>query len=67
LRVPAGAGQLRITVSLGVAVLDDAHDHWETLLRAADAALYRAKTAGRNRIVLATADEGTRAAPHPSG
>jgi diguanylate cyclase (GGDEF)-like protein len=67
LRVPAGAGPLRITVSLGVAVLDQAHDHWEALLRAADAALYRAKTAGRDRIVLAAADEGIRAAPHPSG
>jgi diguanylate cyclase (GGDEF)-like protein len=67
LRVPADAGQLHITVSLGVAVLDDAHDHWETLLRAADAALYRAKMAGRDRIVLAAADEGTRAVPCPSG
>jgi diguanylate cyclase (GGDEF)-like protein len=57
LPVPAEGGQPRITVSLGVAVLDDAHDRWETLLRAADAALYRAKATGRDRIVLAAADE----------
>jgi diguanylate cyclase (GGDEF)-like protein len=57
-QVPVDTGQLRITVSLGVAVLDDAHDRWEALLGAADAALYRAKMAGRDRIVLATADDG---------
>lgn len=57
LALPVDGGQLRITVSLGVAVLDDAHDRWETMLRAADAALYRAKAAGRDRIELAAANE----------
>jgi diguanylate cyclase (GGDEF)-like protein len=53
LAVPTDAGPLHITVSLGVAVLDRHHDSWETLLCAADAALYRAKAAGRNRTMLA--------------
>lgn len=53
LQVPTDAGPLHVTVSLGVAVLDHRHDNWESLLRAADAALYRAKTAGRNQTMLA--------------
>jgi diguanylate cyclase (GGDEF)-like protein len=60
LAVPTDAGPLRITVSLGVAVLDHHHDSWEALLRAADAALYRAKAPGRNRTVLAPS-------PRPAG
>lgn len=58
----AGLGQdaaaglpLRCTVSIGVAVLSaDAHPDADALLRNADAALYRAKAAGRDRTVLAT-------------
>jgi diguanylate cyclase (GGDEF)-like protein len=53
LRVPTASGTLQVTVSLGVAVLDHKSSDWEALLRAADAALYRAKEAGRNRSVLA--------------
>jgi diguanylate cyclase (GGDEF)-like protein len=53
LRVPTAAGTLCVTVSLGVAVLHREDGTWETLLRQADAALYRAKNAGRDRIVLA--------------
>lgn len=67
LRVPTESGTLRITVSLGVAMLDRHHDRWETLLRAADAALYRAKTAGRDRIALATRDNGACPRAHPPG
>lgn len=67
MRVPTDAGLLRITVSLGVAMLDRDHDRWETLLQAADAALYRAKTGGRDRIVLAAADGGARPHVHPPG
>lgn len=47
------AGPLRFTVSTGVAVLDHRYPDWAALLRAADAALYTAKAAGRNRTVLA--------------
>jgi diguanylate cyclase len=42
-----------VTVSLGVASLRPSEDT-ETLLHRADAALYRAKTEGRNRVVVET-------------
>ena len=42
---------IRVTVSIGVAVFGDSDTH-ETLLKRADAALYMAKTEGRNRTVL---------------
>jgi diguanylate cyclase (GGDEF)-like protein/PAS domain S-box-containing protein len=56
LALPHTASPLgRVTVSLGVAVLVPAVDlSPEELVRRADAALYRAKAQGRNRVVLAT-------------
>jgi len=42
-----------VTLSLGVAVFPDHGQTIETLLRAADAALYRAKQAGRARVEVA--------------
>ncbi len=42
-----------ITLSIGVAVLPDHGTTTETLLRAADDALYHAKLEGRNRIIIA--------------
>jgi len=44
------AGRVTITVSLGIAVLDDDHLTPETLLDHADQSLYRAKQNGRNRV-----------------
>lgn len=52
LRLPTPSGTLRFTVSIGVAVLGAGQADWETLLGAADAALYEAKAAGRNRTLL---------------
>jgi diguanylate cyclase (GGDEF)-like protein len=49
--VPANAGPLRVTVSIGVAAFGGSGGDWDTLLAAADAALYRAKGSGRNRTV----------------
>jgi diguanylate cyclase (GGDEF)-like protein len=52
---PSGDGQPggKLTISVGVATFpDDAVDS-ESLVRAADAALYRAKAAGRDCVVLA--------------
>ena len=45
--------QLGVTISLGVAVRPQHGDSGDTLLRAADRALYAAKDQGRNRVVVA--------------
>jgi diguanylate cyclase (GGDEF)-like protein len=49
----------RITVSIGVATAPDHALDRITLLRLADEALYRAKEAGRNRVVVVATDEAT--------
>jgi len=50
-------GELRITVSIGVATRQPEDVNWETVNQLADAALYRAKSEGRNRVakILVTA------------
>ena len=56
-------GEPRSTVSIGVAVLDtQRHAEPDDLYREADAALYRAKDHGRNRVYVATPTEGGRTA-----
>ena len=45
--------QLGVTISLGVAVRPQHGDSGDTLLRAADRALYAAKDQGRNRVAVA--------------
>jgi len=41
-----------VTLSIGVAMLPDHGDSGQAVLQAADAALYQAKRAGRNRVVV---------------
>ena len=47
-----GGGDITITVSVGVAVLDAQDQQYSHLLRRADRAMYAAKSAGRNRVML---------------
>jgi two-component system cell cycle response regulator len=46
-----GAGQLNVTISIGIAGLSAMDDNAATILKRADRALYRAKRDGRNRVV----------------
>ncbi len=55
-----------VTISIGlVAVAQGEPLVWEAVLNQADAAMYRAKAAGRNRVALAS-DPASGAAPYPS-
>lgn len=45
-------GDIRFTVSIGVALLAPSHQDWAALLNDADTALYQAKREGRNRVIL---------------
>ncbi len=47
-----GRAEIHTTVSIGIAVADQPGMSTETLLRDADAAMYRAKERGRNRVEL---------------
>jgi diguanylate cyclase (GGDEF)-like protein len=63
--VEVDAGKVPLTLSLGVAVsTSPASSNAVELLRAADAALYEAKRAGRNRVLLGTPRAGTVGEPH---
>ncbi len=64
LEVPVGAQVVRVTVSVGLAVGRGSDLHLETLLVQADAAQYRAKQAGGDRVVV---DERESAAGAPHG
>jgi diguanylate cyclase (GGDEF)-like protein len=45
-----GSGTIRITASIGAASIPESADSARTLIAAADAALYEAKRAGKNRV-----------------
>ena len=65
LRVPgvAGGESLKITASFGVAAIPESARDREGLIAAADAALYRAKRAGKNRVMRAEPLTAPSAAP----
>ncbi len=56
-----GAAQKRITVSIGVATLDETTDRLDRLLACADEALYEAKKQGRDRVVASRSLTGQQA------
>lgn len=53
LKLETPQGLLKFTVSIGVVILNSTHADWNALLKEADTAMYCAKRAGRNRVVLA--------------
>ena len=55
IRLALPEGEVRCTISIGVAGIRPQHADFNAMLGAADAALYRAKTGGRDRIELAHA------------
>lgn len=56
LRIDAEGHFPTITISLGVAVVDEQDDDHHAVLERADEALYRAKNEGRNRVCFAEPD-----------
>mgnify|MGYP002718283392 FL=1 len=55
--VSAPVGEITVTISIGISVVDGATDTAEAMLKRADDALYRAKRSGRNKTVAAGDDE----------
>ncbi len=49
--IQQGARKIEVTISIGIAALNDAQDGAANILKRADQALYRAKRDGRNRVV----------------
>lgn len=54
---------ISFTLSIGVAVFPDHGDSAEVVIRKADAALYLAKTSGRNRVVFHAGVPGPTVSP----
>lgn len=61
-RLPTRAGGLQVTLSAGLALWPEHGHALDELLQAADAALYQAKHAGRNRVQTASCDTSRPAA-----
>jgi diguanylate cyclase (GGDEF)-like protein len=54
-RFTLGGAPVPLTISIGVASLQDEGQDWAALLKQADAAMYQAKQLGRNRVAAAAA------------
>ena len=68
MRVPGPRGEITLSVSIGVAVAEHSGEPADHLLQRLDAALYRAKQAGRDRIEMAAASaQGPSAEPGAAG
>jgi diguanylate cyclase (GGDEF)-like protein/PAS domain S-box-containing protein len=50
--VPAAAGAIRLTVSIGAACFATADQTWAQAISRADRGMYRAKSSGRNQVAL---------------
>ena len=55
-RILDGETLLQVTASFGVTSVLSSHEDAETVIRAVDAALYRAKSSGRNCVIKAEMD-----------
>jgi len=62
LEVRAEGGTVRVTISIGLARMQDTHATWEEVLKQADEALYAAKQSGRNCVRIAGERTGTKPA-----
>jgi two-component system, cell cycle response regulator len=58
----APSGPFKVTCSIGVATFPEAGRDWDVLFKAADAALYASKGAGRNRVTASSTLRKTSAA-----
>jgi diguanylate cyclase (GGDEF)-like protein len=63
LRLSEGEELVRFTVSVGLSALLPGETTFEAMLRRADRALYKAKRAGRNRVLVADAEISVPAIP----
>jgi len=58
LRLSHGERRLgKITASFGIALFPDHAEDTDSILRAADVALYAAKGAGRNRVIVGSVEK----------